>query len=179
MSGDAGNRRRPARLGPESLAWLILVSVLFGLSELIPALLRLPLGADEISYIARSSIQHSGVYLPPVHGHGAGLLGAPVTLLTASLTALRVWMAALSGLALFGSLLCWRGLRTAWVLAIAGLIFGSLAITDRKSTRLNSSHVRISYAVFCLKKKKKKKYMLKNKKKKKKKITQKNNIKTK
>src|SRR5699024_12425345 len=28
--------------------------------------------------------------------------------------------------------------------------------TDRKSTRLNSSHVSISYAVFCLKKKKKK-----------------------
>src|SRR5438067_9212149 len=27
------------------------------------------------------------------------------------------------------------------------------AITDRKSTRLNSSHVSISYAVFCLKKK--------------------------
>src|SRR2546426_9117349 len=29
--------------------------------------------------------------------------------------------------------------------------------TDRKSTRLNSSHLVISYAVFCLKKKKKKK----------------------
>src|SRR5690349_22010215 len=29
-------------------------------------------------------------------------------------------------------------------------------IRDRKSTRLNSSHVEISYAVFCLKKKKKK-----------------------
>src|SRR5438477_5576728 len=28
---------------------------------------------------------------------------------------------------------------------------------DRKSTRLNSSHMSISYAVFCLKKKKKKK----------------------
>src|SRR5699024_11421912 len=28
------------------------------------------------------------------------------------------------------------------------------AIKDRKSTRLNSSHVSISYAVFCLKKKK-------------------------
>src|SRR5262245_64186820 len=28
--------------------------------------------------------------------------------------------------------------------------------TDRKSTRLNSSHLGISYAVFCLKKKKKK-----------------------
>src|SRR5690606_41144494 len=30
----------------------------------------------------------------------------------------------------------------------------SHAATDRKSTRLNSSHVKISYAVFCLKKKK-------------------------
>src|SRR5215475_14611839 len=40
---------------------------------------------------------------------------------------------------------------------------------DRKSTRLNSSHVKISYAVFCLKKKKKKKKRLLFKKKKKKK----------
>src|SRR5690606_39627079 len=31
-----------------------------------------------------------------------------------------------------------------------------LAHVDRKSTRLNSSHVKISYAVFCLKKKRKK-----------------------
>src|SRR5947209_15886621 len=31
-------------------------------------------------------------------------------------------------------------------------------IADRKSTRLNSSHANISYAVFCLKKKKKKEY---------------------
>src|SRR2546430_6509776 len=31
------------------------------------------------------------------------------------------------------------------------------AIADRKSTRLNSSHSQISYAVFCLKKKKKNK----------------------
>src|SRR5690349_23493814 len=29
----------------------------------------------------------------------------------------------------------------------------SMRMTDRKSTRLNSSHVEISYAVFCLKKK--------------------------
>src|SRR6202042_3920848 len=33
----------------------------------------------------------------------------------------------------------------------------SIVPEDRKSTRLNSSHVEISYAVFCLKKKKKKK----------------------
>src|SRR6266480_6766940 len=39
---------------------------------------------------------------------------------------------------------------------------------DRKSTRLNSSHMSISYAVFCLKKKKKKKKKIRIKKKKKK-----------
>src|SRR5215475_6982231 len=31
---------------------------------------------------------------------------------------------------------------------------GLISAADRKSTRLNSSHVKISYAVFCLKKKK-------------------------
>src|SRR5437660_8497433 len=35
------------------------------------------------------------------------------------------------------------------------IVGNAVAITDRKSTRLNSSHVAISYAVFCLKKKKK------------------------
>src|SRR5690625_5772882 len=34
---------------------------------------------------------------------------------------------------------------------------GTSLVSDRKSTRLNSSHVAISYAVFCLKKKKEKK----------------------
>src|SRR5206468_11316007 len=43
--------------------------------------------------------------------------------------------------------------------------------TDRKSTRLNSSHDQISYAVFCLKKKKKKKKKNKKKTKKKNKRT--------
>src|SRR5436305_9189127 len=38
----------------------------------------------------------------------------------------------------------------------AALGVGGVTMADRKSTRLNSSHVRISYAVFCLKKKKKK-----------------------
>src|SRR2546430_13668811 len=34
------------------------------------------------------------------------------------------------------------------------ILFGVLIFGDRKSTRLNSSHSQISYAVFCLKKKK-------------------------
>src|SRR5438034_5554317 len=39
--------------------------------------------------------------------------------------------------------------------------YTSGVLTDRKSTRLNSSHTVISYAVFCLKKKKKKKRNMK------------------
>src|SRR5690606_41662493 len=35
---------------------------------------------------------------------------------------------------------------------IISSVVGALCSKDRKSTRLNSSHVKISYAVFCLKK---------------------------
>src|SRR2546427_1317943 len=44
-----------------------------------------------------------------------------------------------------------------------GRLIKGLDQPDRKSTRLNSSHSQISYAVFCLKKKKnRKKYIVKN-----------------
>src|SRR5690625_1059016 len=39
---------------------------------------------------------------------------------------------------------------------VAARLEGKSSLGDRKSTRLNSSHVAISYAVFCLKKKKNK-----------------------
>src|SRR2546426_9157527 len=44
---------------------------------------------------------------------------------------------------------CPRNLLFSWILAKSRF----LAALDRKSTRLNSSHLVISYAVFCLKKK--------------------------
>src|SRR3712207_7250109 len=37
---------------------------------------------------------------------------------------------------------------------LGSLLTGLFTLRDRKSTRLNSSHANISYAVFCLKKKK-------------------------
>src|SRR5690606_40113415 len=40
------------------------------------------------------------------------------------------------------------------VSAVRGHRGSEAPVADRKSTRLNSSHVKISYAVFCLKKKK-------------------------
>src|SRR5256885_12728945 len=38
---------------------------------------------------------------------------------------------------------------------VGGVVASVAGVVDRKSTRLNSSHLVISYAVFCLKKKKK------------------------
>src|SRR5437773_12418379 len=44
--------------------------------------------------------------------------------------------------------------RVAWLIQPIRQSDGWAVSTDRKSTRLNSSHITISYAVFCLKKKK-------------------------
>jgi hypothetical protein len=123
-------------VGRDSLWWLVLVSVLFLAAELTPALLRMPLGADEITYIARTSVRVSGVSLPPVHGQGVGLLAAPVTLLTNSVIALRVWMSVLSAVGLFLAVLCWRGLRPVRVLALAELILAGLAITQNSGVQV-------------------------------------------
>src|SRR2546422_6331054 len=48
----------------------------------------------------------------------------------------------------------WRRRRPALAAVMAMLVVVAAGSTDRKSTRLNSSHGYISYAVFCLKKKK-------------------------
>src|SRR2546430_11568126 len=58
---------------------------------------------------------------------------------------------------LFRSLsIAWHGLPMASVLPLEVMTkqYRSGMLLDRKSTRLNSSHSQISYAVFCLKKKK-------------------------
>src|SRR5437870_11477870 len=47
----------------------------------------------------------------------------------------------------------WRALVQPRTFAHALVMLAACITRDRKSTRLNSSHVAISYAVFCLKKK--------------------------
>jgi hypothetical protein len=135
---DVPSSRLPRRgpLGRDGIFWLALVSILFLAAELTPALLRMSLGTDEITYIARTSIRVNSVSLPPVHGQGVALLAAPVTLLTQSLTAIRVWMSVLSAIGLFLATMCWRRLRPDWVLALAALIFGGLAISQNSGVQV-------------------------------------------
>src|SRR5690606_41629200 len=51
--------------------------------------------------------------------------------------------------------ICGNGTGAVVVAGVDGGVVdhGGARLRDRKSTRLNSSHVKISYAVFCLKKK--------------------------
>src|SRR6516225_12382262 len=51
---------------------------------------------------------------------------------------------------------CIPATATPWTPGALTVLLGNQPALDRKSTRLNSSHMSISYAVFCLKKKNKK-----------------------
>jgi hypothetical protein len=112
------------------LGWLLAAAVLFTVAGFAVAPLRLPLGWDEITYIAQFSAHPSPVVMPPIHSRGPGLLAAPVTLLTTSVVVLRAWMTLLSGVGLFLALLAWRRLRPGPVLALTVVIIGSLAVTQ-------------------------------------------------
>src|SRR5206468_11370978 len=65
----------------------------------------------------------------------------------------RVLWAALAGVAIVGMLFAL--LAAFGDQATGPIVMSQDSAKDRKSTRLNSSHDQISYAVFCLKKKKK------------------------
>src|SRR2546429_3641441 len=80
----------------------------------------------------------------------------PYTTLFRSLAAslLTAACVAVSGVIGFVGLVVPHAMRTLWGHRHRPLL--PAAFQDRKSTRLNSSHGYISYAVFCLKKKKKK-----------------------
>src|SRR5437588_9639969 len=64
-------------------------------------------------------------------------------------------------ISIVGMLIWRRSVARAPVSAYMHVLIHVRTMLDRKSTRLNSSHTVISYAVFCLKKKKKKKKNIK------------------
>src|SRR5947208_6781395 len=70
-------------------------------------------------------------------------------------TLFRSWLVVLIGLIVFHFAIPLAGFVSRKIKTSRSLLAG-LDLPDRKSTRLNSSHQIISYAVFCLKKKKKK-----------------------
>ncbi len=121
--------RRLALPGPDSLWWLAAVSAAFTILQLISFSLRTGLSWDEVVYVSQVSPHAHAAFFDPARSRGVPVLVAPVTLVTSSVAVLRGYLAVMSGLALFGSLLAWRRLRPAWMLALAGVMFGGLWVT--------------------------------------------------
>lgn len=113
----------------DSIWWLVLVAAAFTLAQLVLVVPRLGLSWDETVYISQVNSHAPAAYFDPARARGIPLLVAPVTMLTSSVLAVRIYLAVASGIALFLALLCWRRLRPARQLALAGVLFCGLWTT--------------------------------------------------
>lgn len=122
-----GRQAVPART---DLLWLLGVAAAFTVAVLTLNPLHQGFSWDETVYVSQISKHTPAMPWAPERARGMPLLVAPVTLITSSPTALRVYLSVLAGVALFLALLAWRRLRPAWVLALAGLVFGGLWVAQ-------------------------------------------------
>src|SRR5690554_1077395 len=118
------------------------------------------LGIVQLKLARKVLTDGSSNIIPLCVGSGnTGYFGVPVALLLFGEEGLGLYIVCMLGTTLFensvGFYLAARGrysIRDAlWRVLKLPSVYAFLAAVDRKSTRLNSSHVRISYAVFCLK----------------------------
>ncbi len=135
MSGSAyATLAGTRRLGPPTGSGrseypLAVVAGVFILAQLVLVRPGLGLGWDETVYVSQISAHAPAAFFSAPRARGISLLVAPVTSWSSSTTLLRVYLAALSGLALFLALRTWRGLFPTRVLALAGALFASLWVT--------------------------------------------------
>src|SRR5690625_3662151 len=141
---------------------LLALRSLFGRGALVgPGLLPLPESWQDGWEAAWSTwvpgglgVRGPGVPLVRLLGHlptTGGTLVEVIVFTAVPLSALTAWWAAGALTRAVGARLA---LAVTWALApslLSALTIGSWPLLDRKSTRLNSSHVATSYAVFCLK----------------------------
>ncbi|MDQ2815039.1 MAG: hypothetical protein M3Z75_25105 [Actinomycetota bacterium] len=106
------------------------VAVAFTAAELAFVPRRMGLSWDEVVYASQVSAHGPASYFDSARARGTSLLVAPVTLVTSSFTALRVYMSCVAGAGLLAALWAWRRLRPGWQLALAGVLFGGLWVTQ-------------------------------------------------
>jgi hypothetical protein len=132
-TGEAQQPRTAARRALPAAGsrwWLVAVAAAFTLAQLVVVAPRLGLSWDEIVSVSQVSMHAPASAFGPPRARGVSLLVAPVALVTASVHALRVYLAILSGLGLFLVMLVWARLRPAWTIALGGLFFASLWVSE-------------------------------------------------
>ncbi|WP_327579152.1 MULTISPECIES: hypothetical protein [unclassified Streptomyces] len=125
-------RPRPTRAGvaagsPLPLAALALA---FALAQLLFVIPGLNLSWDESVYASQVTAHIPSAYFSAPRARGVPALLAPLTLLTSSTLALRLYLAALSATALFFALRVWRRLLPMSVIVLAGVLFSGLWVTQ-------------------------------------------------
>ncbi len=130
--GDGSPRKRGGLGGssPREWLWLIAAGLAFTVAQLLFVSPRIGLSWDESVYVSQVSGHAPAAWFDPARSRGVPLLVAPVTLLTSSVVALRVYLAIASGLGLTLALWAWRTLRPARVLGLAGVVFGGLWVAQ-------------------------------------------------
>ncbi|GHA30940.1 MULTISPECIES: hypothetical protein [Streptomyces] len=129
---DAVNREhaRRASAGSGHAVWpTAVVAAAFSLAQLVLVRPGLGLGWDETVYVSQVSGHAPAAFFSAPRARGVSLLVAPVAAWSSSTALLRVYLALLSGLALFLALRAWRGLFPVRVLAFGGALFASLWVT--------------------------------------------------
>ncbi|OUD02637.1 hypothetical protein [Streptomyces swartbergensis] len=108
---------------------LAAVAAAFVLAQLVLVRPVLGLGWDEIVYVSQVTSHTPAAFFSAPRSRGVSLLVAPVASWSSSIPLLRVYLALLSGLALFLALRAWRGLFPTRVLVGGGALFASLWVT--------------------------------------------------
>lgn len=120
---------RPARAARPWWPWPAAVASAFTLAQLLLVPPGMGLGWDEVIYVSQVSSHAPATAFSAPRARGVSVLVWPVAAWTSSTAALRVYLAVVSGLALFLVMRVWRGRRPPGVLAFAGLLFCSLWVT--------------------------------------------------
>jgi hypothetical protein len=106
--------------------WLVAVAVLHGVAPLVLIGLHWWFGVDETVYLSQINAHVPAGFFSAPRARGTTLVAAPVTLLTSSVAAVRVWLAALSAAALYVAWRPWSALRPGGVVALAALLFSTI-----------------------------------------------------
>lgn len=122
---DDRGRRRSRSAG----RLLIAVCVLHALSPLFLIGGHIWFGWDETTYISQYSAHAPPGWFSPPRARGMPLLVAPVSWLTGNLLAIRIYLAALSGICMYVGFAPWQRLRPGYTIPLAAFLFSSLWTT--------------------------------------------------
>lgn len=133
MYANTASRPAPSALpvrpdGPayRPLPWLAAVAVVFVVVQLAFVVPGSTPSWDETVYLSQAGGSAPPAFFSAPRARGTSYLVAPVTVLTASVTLLRLYLAVLSATALVGALWVWRRLLPTPVLVCAGAFFAGL-----------------------------------------------------